>query len=300
MQKLPILKPGDSVDIIAPASRCSDKQLTELKKLLESWQLNCLIADDIFGKDAFCANTDEIRFRQLANALQNSQTKAIICARGGYGSMRLIPGLTKIAPPKINKIFVGMSDITALQIYLQQQWQWPTIHGASAPDRFSTESIAALKSILFGDTKEIKFTGLLPLNKHAKENTTIEGHVVGGNLSLVQAGIGTSWQLDGRNKIIFLEDTGERGYRIDRMLQHLQQANIFKKAIAILFGDFIEGKEPDGTCLIESALNRFADDSQIPVVQVKGVGHGHTNFPLPLGTKAKLQLGSKVTFTCAR
>lgn len=300
MQKLPVLKPGDSVDIIAPASRCSDKQLTELKKLLESWQLNCLVADNIFGEDVFCANTDEIRFNQLANALQNPQTKAIICARGGYGSMRLIPELKKITPPRTNKIFVGMSDITALQIYLQQQWQWPTIHGASAPDRFSAESIASLKSILFGDIKEVKFTELSSLNKHAKKNNTIEGYVAGGNLSLVQAGIGTSWQLDGRDKIILLEDTGERGYRIDRMLQHLQQANIFEDAAAILFGDFIEGKEPDGTCLIESALNRFADSSKIPVVRVKGVGHGYTNFPLPLGTNAKLQLGSKVTLTCTR
>ncbi len=300
MLKLPLLKPGDSVDIIAPASRCSDEQLMTLKNLLESWQLTCLIAEDIFGEDIFCANTDEVRFKHLVNALKNTDTKAIFCARGGYGSMRLIPKLSMLTPPKSPKLFIGMSDTTALQLYLQQQWLWPTIHGASAPDRFSSESIASLKSILFGDIKQIAFTGLVPLNNSAKENRTIESCIVGGNLSLVQAGVGTSWQLDGRNKIILLEETSERGYRIDRMLQHLEQAAIFKDAAAILLGDFIKGDEPDGTSLITHALNRFAHSSKIPVAQIEGVGHGYTNFSLPLGTAATLQLGNKITLTCLR
>ncbi len=300
MLKLPTLKPGDSIDIIAPASRCTDNQLILLKNLFESWQLTCMIADTIFGDDVFCANTDEIRFTHLVNALKNSQTKAVICARGGYGSMRLIPDLTKIAPPASPKLFVGMSDTTALQLYLQQQWQWPTLHGASAPDRFSPESIASLKSILFGDVQQIKFTGLSPLNDAAKKSGTIKSYIAGGNLSLIQAGTGTAWQLDARGKIILLEDTCERGYRIDRMLQHLTQAGIFKEAAAILLGDFIEGNEPNGTSLITHALQRFAQSTTVPVVQIQGVGHGYTNFPLPLGTASTLQLGNEMTLTCTR
>lgn len=300
MLKLPFLKIGDHVDIIAPASRCTNDQLTALKKLLESWQLNCVIADNIFGDDPFCANTDEMRLTQLVDALTNTKTKAIICARGGYGSMRLIPALSKIATPKSPKLFVGMSDTTALQLYLQQQWQWPTIHGASAPDRFSPESIASLKSILFGDVKHINFTGLRALNPPAQKNNSIESCIVGGNLSLVQAGIGTSWQLDGRDKIILLEDTGERGYRVDRMFQHLTQAGIFKDAAAILLGDFNEGNEPNGISLVEHAIHRFAQSCQLPVVQVKGVGHDYINFPLPLGTSSTLKLGNEITLTCSR
>ncbi len=300
MLKLPSLKPGDSIDIIAPASRCTEAQLKTLKELLESWQLSCIIADDIFGDDPFCANTDEIRLSQLVNALTNTQTKAIICARGGYGSMRLIPALSKMTPPPHPKLFVGMSDTTALQLYLQQQWQWPTIHGASAPDRFSPESIASLKSILFADVKQIQFTGLLPLNLHAKKKRLINSYIAGGNLSLVQAGIGTSWQLDGRDKIILLEDTGERGYRVDRMFQHLAQAGILKDAAAILIGDFTEGNEANGISLVEEAINRFAHSCQIPVVRVKGIGHGYTNYALPLGTATTLKLGDEMTLTCSR
>ncbi len=293
MQNLPTLKPGDSVEIIAPASRCSDKDLTNLKGLLESWQLNCIIADNIFGSDLLCANTDEARFKSLKNALKNTKTKAIICARGGYGSMRLIPELAKITPPVSPKLFVGMSDITALNLYLQQQWQWPTLHGALSIDKFSPASIAAVKSILFGEVPHVEFSGS-PLNAFAEKNHAIEASVTGGNLCLVQTSIGTAWQMNADNKIILLEEIGERGYRVDRMLEHLHQANIFKDASAIVFGDLLEGKESDGSSLIEPVLKRFAQTCKIPVVKINGVGHGHVNFPVPLGTKAKLQLGKQI------
>lgn len=299
MSKLPILKPGDSVEIIAPASRCSDQRLKEIIELLTSWQLSCIVADDIFGDDLLCANSDIYRSKSLINALQNTDSKAIICARGGYGSMRLIPELTHILPPRLPKLFVGMSDITALHLYLQTQWLWPVIHGAAAVDKFSPDSIASLKGILFGEIGHIELFGT-PLNSLAEQEYVIEASMTGGNLSIVQAGVGTLWELKGKNQIIFLEEVGERGYRIDRMLEHLRQANIFKNAAAIVFGDFIEGKEPDGSSLIKPVLERFAENCDIPVVQIAGVGHGYTNFPIPLGTVSKLQLGKNIKLISSR
>lgn len=293
MHKMPVLVAGDSVEIIAPASRCSDQHLLQLKELLASWQLNCIVADDIFGKDLLCANTDEIRFKSLRNAIENSQTKAIICARGGYGSMRLIPELTKVSPPQQSKLFVGMSDLTALNLYLHQQWGWPILHGALAIDKFSPESIAAFKSVLFGETDQLKLSGI-PLNSLAEKNHFIEANIIGGNLTLVQTGIGTPWQMNASNKIIFLEEIGERGYRIDRMLEHLRQAGAFEKAKAILLGDFINGNEPNGSSLVEPVLERFAKSCEIPVVKIEGLGHGSTNFPLPLGKTVTLQFGKEI------
>jgi len=298
MHKLPKLKIGDIVEIIAPASRCSDKSLTELKELLLSWKLNCRISNDIFGTDLLCANTDEMRFNSLKNALLDSESKAVICARGGYGSARLITELSKIMPPASQKLFIGMSDITALHLFLQQKWKWPVIHGALAPDRFSQESIAAIKSILFGEVDQVEFIGL-PLNKPAEKNSIIEAVISGGNLSILQTSIGTSWQIDGKNKILLIEEVSERGYRIDRMLEHLHQACIFKDVSAILFGDFIGGAEPNGSSLIKPVLERFAQACEIPVVKVEGIGHDNVNFPIPLGTKAKLRLGSKIDLTCS-
>ncbi|SRR5579883_2875147 len=296
--KLPVLHPHDTVEIIAPASRCSDQQLIELKNLLSAWQLNYIVADDIFGKDLFCANTDPMRFKHLKQALQNPDSKAVICARGGYGSMRLIPELAKLPPPASPKLFIGMSDITALHLYLLQQWQWPVIHGAVAPDRFSLESIAALKTLLFGETKQVEFDELLPLNSAAEKDGLIKASITGGNLCMVQASMATPWQLDGRSKIILLEEVGERAYRVDRMLEHLRQANIFKDAAAILFGDFLKGNEPNGSSLIQPTLSRFAESCHIPVMQVAGIGHGEVNFPIPLGTPVQLRLGKKIKLIC--
>ncbi|MCW8470891.1 LD-carboxypeptidase [Fluoribacter gormanii] len=299
MKKLPVLSPGDAIEIIAPSSRSTDSQLLELKELLESWGLKCIVQEDIFAQDVLCANTDEMRFKHLKNALCNPQTKAVICVRGGYGSTRLIPKLAEIEPPEVVKLFIGISDITCLHLYLQQHWDWPTIHGAAAPDKFSRESLAAVKSILFGEASA-KFTGLIPLNKYAQNEGFIKSQVTGGNLAIIQSGVGTCWQMDGRDKIILLEEIGERGYRVDRMLEHLKQANIFTSAAAIIIGDFLNGHEPNGSSLIEPILQRFAESTAIPVLRISGIGHGHINFPIPLGTEAHLQLGQNVQLTCFR
>ena len=299
MQTLPILESGDSVEIIAPASRCSDKQLDEIKNLLSSWQLNCIISKDIFGKDLLCANTDKMRFTHLKNALYNPTTKAVICARGGYGCMRLVTELINLAPPALPKVFVGMSDITSLNLFLQQCWHWPVLHAAPALGKFSSQSIEMIKAILFGEIDQIELEGI-PLNLSATKKLVIDSTIIGGNLSLVQAGVGTCWQLNGAGKIIMLEEINERGYRLDRMLEHLRQASIFKNADAIILGDFIGGNEPNGTSLVHLVLERFANSFEVPVVQIKNIGHGTTNYPLPLGTKAKLHLGNKIKLICQR
>ncbi|TAL62502.1 MAG: LD-carboxypeptidase, partial [Legionella sp.] len=219
---LPILKPHDLVEIIAPASRCSEKVLQDLKNLLESWSLNCLISEALFGDDILCANSDAKRLASLKNALTHPESKAIICVRGGYGSMRLIPGLYDLKPPKEPKIFLGMSDITALHLFLENHWNWPSVHGALARDKFSEESILATQSLLFG--KPSRALMGKPLNQFAEKEYKVESTITGGNLTLVQSSLGTKWQINGQNKVVFLEEVGERGYRIDRMLEHLKQA----------------------------------------------------------------------------
>lgn len=299
MHKLPLLKKGDSVEIIAPASRCAEGELETLVDLLESWHLKCLVNQNIFGEDLFCANTDALRFQHLKDALFNQDTKAIISVRGGYGSMRLIPALMALAKPPKPKLFVGMSDTTALSLFFQKKWNWPSIHGSLAANRFSAASIQAMQGLFF-EKKDPDFNALTAVNREAFEEKVIEGRLTGGNLSLVQASIGTSWQLNAERKILLLEEVGERGYRIDRMLQHLDQASMFKDVKALVFGDFSRGLEPDGSSLIEETLQRFAASCAFPVVRIKGIGHDYINFPIPLGTQARLKLGQEIQLVCSR
>src|SRR5690606_34603691 len=142
-----------------------------------------------------------------------------------------------------------MSDITALNIFLVQQWHWATLHASLAIDYLAPESIALLKQVLLGEINHLVFTGVEPLNALATQDQLIEGVITGGNLTLVQTSIGTAWQLNTQDKILLLEETNERGYRVDRMLEHLYQTKLFAQAKAVILGDFIKGEEPDGSSL---------------------------------------------------
>ena len=129
---------------------------------------------------------------------------------------------------------------------------------------------------------------------------TLEGTILGGNLRIIQSSLGTSWEIKPKGKIVFIEDVSERGYSVDRMLEQLHQAKILDKDIkALLVGDFTEGLEKNGQNLISSALKRFADRVDYPVVSGLPCGHAkNSNAPLPFNTHAKLILGKLCQLTC--
>lgn len=289
------LQVGDTVDIIAPAAGCHPEVADKLKQFLESWGLKCHIPQDLFGDDLLCANSDDKRLEHLLNALSNKRSKAVWCLLGGYGSTRLIPLLSQIKPLPQTKLFIGFSDITALHIFLQKQWGWKTIHGPSgrqaALKLVADESIQLLKTILFREQQTIQFDNLQPLNNSAKQNTVIQAPIIGGNLCLIEASLGTSWQIDTTNKILLVEETNERGYRIDRMFEHLKQAGVIQQAKAILLGDFTGGNETDGKSLVNDTLTQFANHCEIPVLKIENVGHGKVNHPIVFGQPTELGTG---------
>lgn len=295
------LQPGDVVDIIAPASATprseQEKTLHAIRELLLAWNLKPNIPENIWGDDLLCANSDKIRYQQLADALSNSKSKAVWCLRGGYGAMRLLPLLNELPQPSQQKIFIGMSDITCLHLFLQQEWQWPSLHCFSATQaslqRVADENIVELKNILFGSQKNCEFSNLIPLNNAALQTKIINTKITGGNLTLVQCSIGTAWQAQTHQKILFLEEVSERGYRVDRTLQQLTQAGVFQNVSAVILGDFTEGNEPDGSNLIVPVLKRFAQENNFPVFNCPGIGHAKFNRPLPLGFSSVLQCGNK-------
>lgn len=289
--KIVALKKSDIIDIIAPSSRGSLDELKDLHDILSSWGLKPRYPSDIFGHDLLCANSDHKRLEHLKNALLAADSKATICVRGGYGVTRLMPEIMtlKYCP---QKLFIGMSDVTALHIFLQQQLDIPSLHAAINRQRFSEASLKAVKHSLF-HPNEFTIDGTL-LNGTSQKKETLKGKIIGGNLSILQTSIGTPWQVNPANKFLFLEEVNERGYRIDRILTHLQQAKVFDKAKAIVLGDFIRGEEKNGSSLVWPVLKRFANQLDIPVVQLKNIGHDFENLPMPLGIELTLTLGEKV------
>lgn len=288
------LQTGDTIDIIAPSARCDDTVIPKVQALIESWGLKANIPHDLFGEDLLSANSTEKRLEHLLNAIHNPHSKVIWCLLGGYGSAKLIPHLMKLEPIKQTKLFIGFSDITVLHLFFQQQWGWSTIHGPTARQTalngISSESIAAIKSLIFGAQECDILNRVIPLNQHAVDKPTTEGVITGGNLTLMQTSIGTPWQINAENKIVLIEEVKERGYRIDRSLLHLKQVGVFDKAKGILLGDITESDEPNGTSLIDPILKQFADSCAIPVYKINGVGHGSENFPIILGKKMTIRL----------
>jgi muramoyltetrapeptide carboxypeptidase len=296
---LPLVE-GDVVDIIAPASSSSVEGLHKGLQFLEGWGLVPRMSPQIFGNDVICANTDENRFDQLKEALLTEDSHAIWCVRGGYGANRLVPELAKLRKPKgPPKLFMGFSDITTLHVFLNTQWGWPTVHGPMI-DRIGRglilePQIKELHDIYFGDEAKVTFSGLKPMNQAARVSKMIRGPVTGGNLMTLQSVIGTAAPWKTRGKVVFLEEIDERGYRVDRLLEHLNQTGHFAGAKAIVLGEFLGGAETDGSNRVPQVLKRFAESLSIPVMTGIQAGHGDLQRPIPFETDAVLTTGPKGT-----
>lgn len=279
--------------LIAPSSFIAPEMVSKTKAFFESIGRKVTLPEDTFGKDLLCANTDEMRFKHLKDALL-SEADEIINIKGGYGLTRLLPNLMKLPKPAKMKMMYGISDATALHIFLNQIWDWPTVHGPAggqlSMQTVDADSINRTLRILEEGLSACTLSELIPLNAVAKEMKSLKGKIRGGNLTLVQTSLGTPWQLDVSDKILFLEEVNERGYRIDRILTHLQQAQFFKGVKAVLFGDFIKGEEPNGTTLIWDVLQRFAHEASFPVFKLPGCGHGNQNYPIPFNYEISLSV----------
>lgn len=292
------LQPGDIVDVVAPASRCSDLELRNGVRALIHLGLRPRVPKNLFGSKSIrlFSNTDEQRLKQLQRALIARDSKMIWCLRGGYGSLRLLPQLQRMRRPKAAKIFLGYSDITTLHLFLNQEWGWTTLHGQML-ERFGGQKMKVrerrhLLSVLFGSRPQVDYGPLLPLNASARISRRIKSTVLGGNLAVLQSSLGTPSQFDPPKSILFFEDIGERPHRVDRMLEQMTQSGVLKNAKAILFGYFMLDNFQDRRDLWNDVIPRFAARQKIPVLKGLKVGHNwQSQSPLPFNTPAELSLG---------
>lgn len=283
--------PVNHIYLIAPSYPLSKADVELTKLYFENLGMSVTLPSNLLGEDLLCAHTDEVRWAHLENALNDSSIDAIWLLQGGYGLTRLISPLFQMEKPQKEKLFIGFSDGTALHVFLNQVWNWSSLHGPCALQMAKREvGSQTIEAVLHTARNGFSYYTppvLKPFNRKGKEISSLSGKVVGGNLCLLQCSIGTRWQLHPAGKILFLEDVDERGYRIDRMLVHIQQANFFKDVKAILLGDFVEGNEADGASLVFPVLKRFAENINLPVFYLPGCGHGDENLPLPFNEDLK-------------
>ena len=292
--RVPCARPGDAIDIVAPASACGREALAAGAAVLEEWGYRPRIPPDLFEGRGITAAPDPSRYRVLARALRQPDSRVIWCARGGYGSQRLLPRLARRAVPDRPKLLVGFSDVTALHVFINQHWGWPTLHAATLSDlgsgRLSQTALDELRAIVGGRTSRLTFR-LRPLNAAARHPRTVSGPLVGGNLKTIQSLVGTPWGLRPAGCILVVEDTGERGYAIDRMLVQLAQARLLRGVRALVFGQFTGGLEPDGRFTGTEVIARFAERLRVPALRGAPIGHGDTARAVPLGRPASIELG---------
>ena len=292
------LKKGDTVAIVAPSGvlKNYDGYITKAKELLKSWDLNVIIGKNVFEDDGHFAGTDNQRSSDFQIALDNKNIKAIWCARGGYGAMRIIDNLNFEKFKKNPKWVIGYSDITAIHNDIHNQ-KSESIHGVMCKsleniDISKDKSVNFLKRTLFGEKLSYTVDG---------DNANIEGEssgqLVGGNLTLLHCLLGSKSSINTEGKILFIEDLGEYLYHIDRMLFSLKRAGYFDNCKGLIVGDFTDLKKnttPFGRNLKELILN-VVGEYGFPVSFNFPAGHGEDNFPMILGREIKFNVTKEET-----
>ncbi len=287
------LRIGDTISIIAPSGVLKDYEEYMQKSigLMESWGLNVVLGSTIYESYGHFSSTDINREKDFQNAIDDNKIKAIWCARGGYGAMRIIDNINYDNLLKNPKWVIGYSDITAIHNDIHNLGV-ESLHGVMCKSlediSVDDDSINKLKDILF-EEGELKY--IIEGNEYNIIGEA-SGKLVGGNLTLLQSLLQSKSSIDTTNKIIFIEDVGEYLYHIDRMLHSLKRADYFSKCSGLIVGDFTDIKKNEtkfGKNLYE-IINEIVEDYNIPVMYGFPAGHGEKNLPLIFGRNVQINV----------
>lgn len=282
------LKTGDHVAIIAPSGFVLYEQIANAIEVLTSWGLKIQSGKNLYSKHFSFAGSDEQRKSDFQEAIDNPKIKAIFCARGGYGALRIIDKINWTKFIESPKWIIGYSDITVLHSCLNNVLEVASIHGPM-PMNFEKlkneqNSLLYLKQLLWGE----KITYKMP-NLYKIKPSVIEGVLKGGNLSLLYSLRGTDYDFKTKNSILFIEEIGEYMYHIDRMLQNFKLGNKFNGLKGIVLGDFTEIKENDNAFAFSlKEILIEVTKGEIPIIYNFPAGHTVPNYPIILGQKAKI------------
>jgi len=291
MKTPPALEKRDKIGIIAPARNISREELHPAIELFESWGLEVKLGEHIFHSFYQFAGKDEERAQDLQLFLDDPSIKAIVCARGGYGTIKLMELLDFEQFVRNPKWIVGYSDITVLHSYITQKLGVKTLHATMPLNIISPAqnlpAIELLKKVLFGEAVEYTWTSSINCDM-PKE---ITGEVIGGNLSVLYSLRGTSFDIDTTGKILFIEDLDEYLYHIDRMLMNFKHGDKFTGLKALLVGgmtDMNDNKTPYGFTAYE-IIKDITKDYTFPVIFDFPAGHFKNNLPVIMGSELKIQ-----------
>jgi muramoyltetrapeptide carboxypeptidase len=284
----PYLQKGDTVAILATARKHIVKSMQPTIDLLESWGLHVVVGESIGLEENQLAGSDEQRAADLQKQLDNPNIKAIWCARGGYGTVRVVDLIDFTQFKKSPKWLVGFSDVTVLHNHLNTMG-YKSIHGIMPISlaKASKEAIESLRLSLFGQPLQYAIDPH-PMNRLGKAT----GQLVGGNLSILYSVLGSPSAIDCTNKILYIEDLDEYLYHIDRMMMNLKRNGCLKSLKGIIVGSMTDMKDNDipwGKNALE-IVQDVTKQYNIPVIFNFPAGHIHDNRALILGNNVTIEV----------
>lgn len=285
------LTAGDTIGLVSPSSAVDTSVLDNAVKVLESRGFRVLVGRYAAGRHNAFSGSDAERVSDLHSMLDNPAVKAIMCSRGGYGAIRLLPLFDVNRIVKQPRWLIGFSDATALHSILLKKAKIECIHGTMplkfAPAGTPDPDLDSLLAVLGGTMPRFEIAA----GKDTRCGTA-EGELTGGNLSVLYSLLATPFFPDMRNKILFIEDIGEYIYHVDRMLMSFYLAGVFSSIKGLIAGSFSDMKDsesnPYGHSVYE-IISEYADRANIPFVCNFPAGHTHTNKAFVLGRKIHMR-----------
>lgn len=292
------LKFGDKVGVIAPATSVTDPEdIYRAKETLNYFGLEGIFGKSLKNGSGYKTRTVKERLDDFHAMFEDKSIKGVFCVRGGYGTPGLLDKINYELIKANPKVFCGYSDITALHLAINKKSNLLTFHGPVLLSNFSKYTEDSFRKAIFSNEKIGEYSN--PIGKRNFRNSfptmtivkgSAEGALIGGNLSLVAALMGTPYEIDTVGKIVFLEDVGEQPFRIERMLTQLKLAGKFDNAAAVIFGK-CEDCTPSGNVWDRSlgeVIQEVLGDLKIPVLSGLMIGHTAEQLTLPQGIKAEL------------
>ena len=291
----PYLKRGDKIAILAPARCVSFDEIHPAIKLFQKWGLEVILGSYVFNRENQFAGSDAQRLKDFQDMLDDASVKAIICARGGYGTVRIIDKLDFTKFHRYPKWIVGYSDITVLHSHIHRHFGIETLHGTMpvnmAGRQLGGTSVESLRKALFGE--DLLYAKRLGAHDRTGAG---EGILTGGNLSMLYSLMGSHSQIDTKGKILFIEDLDEYLYHVDRMIMNLKRAGMLRELKGLIVGSMNDMKDntiPFGKT-VQQIIAESVREYKYPVCYDFPSGHAEENVALILGRRVKLIVDEEV------
>jgi muramoyltetrapeptide carboxypeptidase len=279
------LSRGGRIGVVAPAGCIDDEWLSTGVQALRTEGFEVELAPGIHNRKGYLAGDDEKRARDLEAFFCRSDLDAIFCARGGFGSVQLLPHLTSRVQWQ-PKIFTGYSDITILLNWFLQKHGMVTFHAPMVGMEFARGLTQRSRDHLWGTLTGERWRWQIAVGEIIRSGK-VEAEMLGGCLSVLVTTLGTPYEIDTRGKLLFLEDVGEKPYRVERMLTHLRMAGKLEGLAGLVFGDFTQC-DGEGSRDVRGVICELFGKAPYPVVMGIPAGHGEENLALPFGVKMAL------------